>query len=96
MGAFIYTCPHCGEILDNDSTSKCKKCGKFLAKAVECKIATAINPEFGMICSICENDFPVISPMALPICPSCLKALRLLINSVKTQEDLNDKKEMPL
>lgn len=97
MVAIVYTCPHCGEITDNDSTSKCKKCGKFLVKAVECKIATAINPKFGMICSICENGFPVISPRELPICPSCLKTLRLLINSVKTQEVLNDKKkEMPL
>lgn len=96
MVALIYTCPHCGEITDNDGTSKCKKCGKFLAKAVECKIATAINPKFKMICSICEKDFPIRSPQALPICPSCLKALRLLINSIKTQEVLNDKKEMPL
>ena len=96
MGAIIYTCPHCGEIIDNDSTSKCKKCGKFLVKAIENKLATAINPELGMICSICEKGFPVISPRDFPICPSCLKALRLLINSVKTQEALNDKKEMPL
>lgn len=96
MGTLIYTCPHCGEITDNDSTSKCKKCGKFLAKSVEHKIATAMNPEIGMICSICEKGFPVISPRALPICPSCLKALRLLINSVKTQEVLNDKKAIPL
>lgn len=96
MGAFIYTCPHCGEILDNDSTSKCKKCGKFIAIAIECKLATAINPEFGMTCFICEKDFPIRSPQALPICPSCLKDLRKLINSVKTQEFLNDKKETTL
>ncbi|MCQ2122447.1 MAG: hypothetical protein MJY78_11545, partial [Fibrobacter sp.] len=87
----VTICPYCGKEVKDSISGKCSNCGEWLVKKVYCTNATIAEPEFGMICSICEKDYPIRSPQALPICPSCLKALRLLINSVKTQEVLNDK-----
>lgn len=92
----VTICPYCGKEVKDSKSGKCSNCGEWLVKKVDCIIATIAEQEFKKICSICEKDFQIRSPQALPICPGCLKVLRLLINSVKTQEVINDKKEMPL
>ncbi len=87
-------CQHCGKIIERNDSVTCPNCGMFLAKSIEAKIATTMPSEYAMDCAICENSFPVFSPRALPICPSCKKSLRMLIDSLK-QEESHDK-EIPL
>ncbi|OWV05301.1 hypothetical protein B7993_08490 [Fibrobacter sp. UWH3] len=82
----VKICRHCGKTVEHNDSVKCQNCGMYPAEAIEAKTATAMPAEYAMDCAICENSFPVFSPKALPICPSCKKSLRLLIGSLKQEE----------